>query len=84
MTREPLVTKVFNHFGNYTFRPGSFKFNYYGELYDIRSIDEDNLFYGDRGWSLTPGDNSQFIVTKVEKIGGLSTACCIIYITERK
>lgn len=82
MTREPLVSKMFNHFGETTFRPGSFKFNYGGELYDIHSIKEDSMAYGQYDWTLKVRDSTQFAITKVEKTGGLYQTCCVIYLAE--
>ena len=82
VTREPLVSKMFRHFGETSFKPGSFKFNYCGELYDIHSVNEGAMVYGPHGWSLRPGDSSQFIVTKVDRPTGLFKGCCVIYIAE--
>lgn len=82
MTREPLVSKMFRHFGETTFKPGSFKFNYCGELYDIHSIKDGLMKYGDHGWTLKPSDSTQFVITKVDRPGGLSKRGCVIYIAE--
>lgn len=80
VVRESLVSKVFKHFGETRFRQGAFKFSYTGTLYDIHSVDETRMFYGDLGWSLKTNDQSQFIVTKVETRNKLSGSCCIIHI----
>lgn len=84
MITESLVSKMFKHFGKTTFRPGSLRFIYEGDLYEIHSVNETQLFYGNDGWSLKSDNSSQFEIFKVEATSRLCAASsCTLFIRER-
>lgn len=80
---ETLPEKMFRLFGETTFKPGSFKFKFMKEVYDIVGVEPGRLYYGDSGFYLKSEDATQFIVTDVNHVRKKICDPVVIHIEDR-
>lgn len=80
---ETFPEKMFRLFGEKKFNPGSFKFEYMNEMYDIVRVVPGRLYYGNLGFYLKSEDHTQFIVTGVNRSRTKICDPVVIHIEDR-